>query len=418
MGKSYRNNYLLAKVEYDESMPNYMKKTNFRCNKHGKNLVVKDRRKINNSKFDFSKQEYFKFPTKNSVKENIINNIDNTSGNDDVTIDDLKTNGLLLKNFNNPTINEYMIAIKQNADALIFVKNPTEEIYIEAVRRNGLVLQYIQNQSEKVCFTALNQNPLALQFIKNQTEEMIKFAVRKSAFTTTMIKKPSKELYYILVKENINSYNWMDTKYIDDEFINTTWEKILTKNGMMLRKCSKHSYKLYKIAIEQNPYAIQFINPELLASKELNYLCKSVIIKNPMILENIRNYHTYDSRIDIVKHSKLALQLNGMALKYLCNCQQSYCMIKIAITNNPNAYKYIKNRYYKFIFNESAYKKSKNRIDDCAVCYSSESHFIKYFTCDHLFCRNCIYNTDDIKKCPLCRQEQVRIVPELYIQYQ
>jgi hypothetical protein len=418
MGKTYRSNYLMANVVYDEDMPSYMKKKNFNaCKKHGKNLVVKDRWRINNPHIDFCEEDIFTPSTiKNSLKQIAVNKVNEHNQDFDVTIDDLKINGMLLKIFINPTMNEYMIAIKQNADALIFVKNPNEQIYMEAVKRKGLVLKYIKNPSEKVCFTALNQNPQALQFIENQTEEMIKFAVRKSPFATTMIKKPSQNLYYILLKENVNSYNWMDIKYLDDEFINTAWESIINHDGMMLEKCKKQTFKICEIAIEQNPNAIIYVNYTLLTTKEVNQLCRSAILKNPMTLQYITNAHTNNViKINIKELSKLALQLNGMAIKYLCDCQQRYDLIKIAINNNQNAYEFIKNRYFKFIFNESAYIKIEKKIDDCAVCYSSEPHFIKYFKCDHLFCRDCIYNTDDIKACPMCREHRVRKVPGLYM---
>ena len=417
MGKTYRRNYLLASLGYVEDMPNYMKKTNFsECKKHGKNLVVKNRFKLNQSNTDVdSSTEFTPSIIKNSVKQTLIKNITENYHDSDVTVDDLKRNGLLLKNFINPTMNECMIALKQNPDALIYVKNPNEQIYMEAVKRKGLVLQYISNPSEKVCFTALNQNPLALQFIVNQTDEMIKFAIKKSPFATTMIKKPSKELYYILIKENVNSYMYMDLKYTDVEFIDIAWEFVINKDGMVLKKCIKQTFKLCEIAIEQNPNAIMYVNYALFTTKQVNQLCKSAILKNPMVLQYITNAHNNNIiKINIRELSKLALQLNGMAIKYLCDCQQSYDLIKIAINNNPNAYEFIKDMYFKFLFNESAYIRLENKIDDCAVCYSSESHFVKYFKCNHLFCRDCIYNTDDIQACPLCRERRVRKVPGLY----
>jgi hypothetical protein len=418
MGKTYRRHYLLASLGYDEDMPNYMKKTNFsECKKHGKNLIVKNRFKLNKLNTDFDSSEFTPSTIKNSVKQIVTKNITENYHDFDVTVDDLKMNGLLLKNFVNPTMNECMIALKQNPDALIYVKNPNEQIYMEAVKRKGLVLQYISNPSEKVCFTALNQNPLALQFIVNQTDEMIKFAIKKSPFATTMIKKPSKELYYILIKENVNSYMYMDLAYTDDTFIDIALESLINKNGMMLEKFFKiQTFKLCEIAIEQNPNAIMYVNYALFTTKQVNQLCKSAIIKNPMVLQYITKAHNNNViKINIGELSKLALQLNGMSLKYLCDCQQRYDWIKIAINNNPNAYEYIKDMYFKFIFNESAYIKLENKIDDCAVCYSSETHFVKYFKCNHLFCRDCIYNTDDIQACPLCRERRVRKVPGLYM---
>lgn len=419
MGKTYRSNYLVTKQDYDgENMPNYMKKKNFNaCKKHGTNLVVKNRYKLNKPNTDLDSSTEFTISTvKNNVKKIAVNNINDNDHDIDITIDDLKMNGLLLKNFINSTMNEYMIAIKQNAEALIFVKNPNEQIYIEAVKRKGLVLQYIPNPSEKVCFTALNQNPQALQFIGNQTEEMIKFAIKKSPFTTTMIKKPSQKLYYILLKENVNSYNWMDIKYLDNEFINTAWESIINQNGMMLEKCKKQTYKICEIAIEQNPHALMYVNYALFTTNQVNQLCKSAILKNPMVLQYVTNAHTNDIiKIKIKELSRLAVQLNGMVMKYVCDCQQTYDLIKIGLNNNYGAHVFIKDKYFKYIFNESAHIKLENKIDDCAVCYSSGPHFVKYFKCNHLFCRDCIYSTDDIKVCPMCREHRARGCPELYM---
>ena len=58
-----------------------------------------------------------------------------------------------------------MNAVKEDGDALQFVKIQTEEICIEAVKQDGYALQYVEIQIDKLCMEAVNQDGNALQFV-------------------------------------------------------------------------------------------------------------------------------------------------------------------------------------------------------------------------------------------------------------
>ena len=60
---------------------------------------------------------------------------------------------------------EAIEAVKQDADALRFVKEQTPDICIAAVKQDGLALQYVKEQTEAVCLEAVKQDGRNLQYV-------------------------------------------------------------------------------------------------------------------------------------------------------------------------------------------------------------------------------------------------------------
>ena len=316
-----------------------------------------------------------------------------TNYEDPVTNDELKKNGMLLKHVLNKTPELCLTAVKHNGDAIIYVKNLTEEIMLAAVKQKGIVLKYIKfnNQTDKICMAALHQNPLALKYIKHQTNEMIKTAIMKNPVAVTMINKPSKELYYELVNLNINTFKYLDIKYIDNDFVNIVWEKYVKNDGLELKHCTLQTEKICEIAIDQNPHAIQYINKETFTISIIRHLYEIALMKDPMVIKYIKKPTN--------KQIKMALEKNGMVIQYIRDPTYDQC--KIAIKQNNDAIKEINNNYYRTILYDNAYIKSKNIFEECSICYSDERHFMK-FNCNHQFCRDCSIHLDN---CPMCRRK-------------
>ena len=72
-----------------------------------------------------------------------------------------------------------MAAVKQDGEALKYVKKQTPELCIEAVRQNGWALKWVQDRTPELCMAAVQQDGWALQFVKNQTPELC-IAARQS----------------------------------------------------------------------------------------------------------------------------------------------------------------------------------------------------------------------------------------------
>jgi hypothetical protein len=248
----------------------------------------------------------------------LVGYYEDDNDDEDITAEDLKYNGLLLQHVIKHTENLCLIAVKQNANALIYAKCLTEQVMLAAVKQKGSMIKYIKNPSDMICKAAVTQDPNTLEYIKYQSDEMILTAVKKSAITTKYIKKPSLELYKKLIDVNIDSYNYMDEKHITDVFIIDTWKKILCSDGMKLEKCKKQTLELCKYAIEQNPHAIQYINDRIFTYTEYINLLEIGIIKNSHSIQHILypKYNGILSEKDLINFIKIALTNNGLSLNF------------------------------------------------------------------------------------------------------
>ena len=67
---------------------------------------------------------------------------------------------------------ESLEAVKQNANALQYVKDQTEEICLVAVKQNGQALRYVKDQTIEICLEAVKQNEYALRYVnENQIQK-------------------------------------------------------------------------------------------------------------------------------------------------------------------------------------------------------------------------------------------------------
>ena len=69
---------------------------------------------------------------------------------------------MLIKDIDNQYKEVCLEAVKQNGEALEYVKEQTPEICIAAVKQNGDALQYVKEQTKEICLEAVKQNGYAI----------------------------------------------------------------------------------------------------------------------------------------------------------------------------------------------------------------------------------------------------------------
>lgn len=109
----------------------------------------------------------------------------------------VQENGLKLKDIKNKSLFLCIAAVKQNPEAIKYVKKQNETLNLLAVKSNGLVIADIKNPSLQVCKVAIEQNLKAFGNIKNHTPELCLWVLKYNPSSFTMMRKGFK-------KKNIN----------------------------------------------------------------------------------------------------------------------------------------------------------------------------------------------------------------------
>ena len=66
-------------------------------------------------------------------------------------------------------------AVKQDGNALRFVKEQTPEMCLEAVKIDGQALRFVKEQTHEICLEAVKEDGLALEHVKEQTPLIIHY---------------------------------------------------------------------------------------------------------------------------------------------------------------------------------------------------------------------------------------------------
>ena len=107
-------------------------------------------------------------------------------------------------------LNNPLEAVKQNGNAIEYIKNPSKEVQLEAVRENGYAIQWIENPSEEVQLAAVNQNWNAIRYIENPSEATQLKAVRKNSWAIQYIDNPSEKVQLEAVREDGYSIRYIE----------------------------------------------------------------------------------------------------------------------------------------------------------------------------------------------------------------
>ena len=189
------------------------------------------------------------------------------------------------------TLEEQLVAVKQDPTSIRFIKNPSEEVQLAAVTQNGYAIQYIKNPSEELQLAAVTQNGNAILFIKNPSEEVKLAAVNKYGCAIQYIKNPSEEVQLAAVKEN----------------------------GFAIQYIANPSEAVQLLAVKKNGYLIQYIkNP----SEELKLIA---VNQYGLVIKHIENP---SEEVQLA-----AVNNNGLVIKYIKNPSED---VKLAAVKQLN----------------------------------------------------------------------------------
>jgi len=124
------------------------------------------------------------------------------------------------------TEEESLAAVKENGDALRFVKEQTEEMCLAAVKQNGNTLRFVKEQTEEICLAAVKQNVYAFQYIKEQTEEMCLAAVKQDGYALQYVKEQTEEICLAAVKQDSEAL-----QYVNEDCLPKTEEIVWPKKN-------------------------------------------------------------------------------------------------------------------------------------------------------------------------------------------
>ena len=107
------------------------------------------------------------------------------------------------------TLEEQLVAVKQDPTSIRFIKNPSEEVQLAAVNKNGLAIQYIKNPSEELQLAAVKQNGYAIQYIANPSEAVKLAAVNQNGYAIKDIDNPTEQVQLVAVSNDGDSIKYI-----------------------------------------------------------------------------------------------------------------------------------------------------------------------------------------------------------------
>lgn len=258
-----------------------------------------------------------------------------------VTIDDLKRDGLLLKNVVNPTKEMCLEATKQNPDAIIFAPKQNTTMALLAVEKDPKLFRFVKNKTDTVIRKTLELDGLQIQNVEPQTNEYCSIALGQNGFAIKSIK--DKKSFHCL--------------------------EAVKQNGLVISIVPQEmrTPEVQLAAILQNPFAIKAVKDptDFICIKALekdlrtfkyikrpsDRVCMFVCDKSFTGTKKDRNGKEFKIKYHMInfinKPSKKmmlkALEADGHAIKYL-KCYHAPELCDTAYNQNPSCKKYIKNR--------------------------------------------------------------------------
>lgn len=245
----------------------------------------------------------------------------------------------------NPTEKQMIIAVNARAESIKFIKNPPESVQLVAVTQDGESLQYIQDPTEKVEFAAVKTTPVAIRYIPNPSEELQLIVIEQNYNSVRHIDNPTEkvQLYAVsydgsLIRHFNNPSEAVQLKAVSEnglalQYLVTRYPSddvvmaAVKQNGASIQNVSDPSEELQLIAVEKKPENVRYIkNP---TQRVQTY----VVEKAPREVLNIKNA-TPDTQL-------LALKLDGQLINMFPNPSPEIQLI--AVQSNPRAIFQIKN---------------------------------------------------------------------------
>lgn len=177
----------------------------------------------------------------------------------------IEQNGKAIQFVDNPTIEMYCMAVKQSSKAIKYIKDINYDMYMMFAKINGMILRHIicniyakltLEQINNICLETVKQNWQALKFVKKQNEEINKIALEQTLFAIKFIKKPSIDLCIDILQKD-----GMVLQLIKNPDHNM-YMTAVKQNGLAIKYVPnfEKTYDICLEAVKQNGLAIQYCN--------------------------------------------------------------------------------------------------------------------------------------------------------------
>ncbi len=239
-----------------------------------------------------------------------------------------------------------------------------DENVFKHISKSNLINDFYNSQSNII--DVLNKNGEMLFFVKEQTDELCRIAILNSGFNIKYVKKQTYELCKLAIEKISYAFT-----YINKE-LQTTELCILALN---------HNHKVFK-----DPLNIQYVREDLLTYD----LWKIALEKNGMSIKYMDlDYQTYELCLLAVKNCKERLLVN---IKSEFHTDE---LIEIELEKCGFNEQYIKNPKY-LIDKNIPEEIIKKEIEPCLICHEIKKYYFQY-ECGHLSCfdcktKHCYYN--------------------------
>ena len=237
-----------------------------------------------------------------------------------------------LQNIDNQTPEICLEAVKKNEYELLFVKEQTPEICLAAVKQNPSVIRYVktENQIEEICLEVVKKYGSLLEYIatENRTDEICLTAIQNSTgWVIEHITNQKPEYCLAALKINDNIFFAIKKEFHTDEIIHYAISKYPSHIG----RVDNPSEELQMEAVRLDGNAFFSIHvPKSQA------VCLAAVEQNPRILLKMKEkYKTPEVCMAAVKKDGFVLH---------CIKNQTPEMCKVAVAQNPNFAKYVKDK--------------------------------------------------------------------------
>lgn len=177
----------------------------------------------------------------------------------------IEQNGKAIQFVDNPTIEMYCMSVKQSRKAIKYIKNINYDMYMMFAKINGMILRHIicdiyakltLEQINNICFETVKQNWQALKYVKKQNEEINKIALEQTLSAIKFIKKPSMDLCIDVLQKD-----GMVLQFIKNPDHNMFMTAV-KQNGLAIQYVPKsdQTYDICLNSVKQNGLAIQYCN--------------------------------------------------------------------------------------------------------------------------------------------------------------
>jgi len=245
----------------------------------------------------------------------------------------------------NPTEKQMTIAVNGRAETIHYIKNPPESVQLVAVRQDGLSIQYIKDPSEKVEFEAVKKTGAAIKYIPNPSEELQLVAVEKHYENARFINNPTEKVQLAAVEQYGGAVRFFKNP---SEAVQLA---AVTNTGTALQYLFQQnpSEAVQLAAVKQKGNAITYVNDP---SEEIQFAAVENRPENVLYLKNpsqkIQTYVVERAPREVlnIKNATpetqlLALKLDGQLINMFPNPSPEIQLI--AVQSNPRAILQIRN---------------------------------------------------------------------------